>query len=116
MVPRLYGIKNCDSTRKAAKFLKAQHIDYTFIDFKETPVDEEVIQRWLDDGATVKQLFNSRSTTYRSLKLKELDLDDQARIEWMAKENLLIKRPVFEHKKSVLVGYDEERYRRHLIT
>ena len=115
MTARLYGIKNCDSVRKAVKFLKTEHIDYAFVDFRESPVDDATIRRWIGRGATVKQLFNTRGTTYRTLKLKELDLDEQAKIEWMGRENMLIKRPVLVLQKGILVGYDEKLYRQNLI-
>ncbi|HIM94405.1 MAG TPA: arsenate reductase family protein, partial [Campylobacterales bacterium] len=60
----------------------------------------------------MKILFNTRGTKYRDLKLKELDLDDDGKIEWMAKENYLIKRPVIEYDEGkVMVAYNEDIYR-----
>lgn len=107
----LFGIKNCDSVRKAVKFCNANGIEYEFVDFKQTPVDEALIRGWLDTGATIKELFNNRSTTYRNLKLKEKNLGDEQKVEWMAKENLLIKRPVVTlNNGEVLVGFNESRY------
>ena len=53
----------------------------------------------------------NKGKKYRDLKLKELNLDDEAKIEWMAKENYLIKRPVIEFDGNVLVGFDEDRYK-----
>ena len=53
----------------------------------------------------------NKGKKYRDLKLKELNLDDEAKIEWLAKENYLIKRPVIEFDGKVLVGFDEERYK-----
>jgi arsenate reductase-like glutaredoxin family protein len=47
MLLKVYGIKNCDSVRKARRFLKASGIDYEFIDFRETPVSETEIRQWL---------------------------------------------------------------------
>jgi Spx/MgsR family transcriptional regulator len=106
---KLYGIKNCDSVRKARTFFKKHGIDYTFVDFKETPVGEETISKWLKK-VSIDTLFNRRGTTYRTLKLKELNLDDDAKRTWLAKENMLIKRPVIEYGDEVIVGYDEKRY------
>jgi Spx/MgsR family transcriptional regulator len=110
----LYGIKNCDSVRKAIKFLKTHDIPYRFVDFRETPVDAGTIERWLRD-TDIRTLFNTRGTTYRKLKLKELALDDDAKKEWLAKENMLIKRPVIELDDAILVGYDEEHYKERLL-
>ena len=111
---RLYGIKNCDSVRKAVKFLKAHDIPYEFIDFRETPVDKTTIRKWLEK-ADVKTLFNTRGTTYRTLGLKTLDLSSEEKTEWLAKENMLIKRPVLEFEDKVTVGYNESKYQNTLL-
>ena len=105
----LYGIKNCDSVKKAVKFLKTKEIDYTFVDFKVTPVDCETVTPWLKD-VEMKKLFNTRGTTYRTLKLKELNLDEKGQLEWLCKENLLIKRPVLDIDGAVTVAFDEAVY------
>ena len=104
---RVYGIKNCDSVRKTVKFLREKAVESTFHDFRESPVDETEIRTWLRSGATVDKLFNTRGTAYRTLKLKTLDLDDEGKVAWLAKENMLIKRPVIIHGDGVLVGYNE---------
>jgi len=106
---KIYGIKNCDSVRKAIRFLKAQEIPYEFIDFRQTPVTQEQIDKWLRI-TDIKTLFNTRGTTYRTLKLKELALNDKEKSHWLAKENMLIKRPVITFDDTVLVGYNESLY------
>ncbi len=106
---KLYGIKTCDSVRKARKFLTSHDIPFEFIDFKATPVDEATIEKWLEKS-DLKTLFNTRGTTYRTLKLKEKNLTDDEKIAWLAKENLLIKRPVITLDDEVIIGYNEERY------
>ncbi len=106
---KIYGIKNCDSVRKAIKFLKSYELPYEFIDFRETPVGEAEVSEWLT-SADIKTLFNTRGTTYRILKLKELDLSDDDKQRWLSKENMLIKRPVIVFDKQIIVGYDESEY------
>jgi Spx/MgsR family transcriptional regulator len=106
---KIYGIKNCDSVRKALKFLKNHAIGHTFINFRETPIDEETIRRWLQKS-DLKTLFNTRGTTYRTLKLKDLNLTDEEKIGWLAKENMLIKRPVVVFDDQVIIGYNESEY------
>jgi len=106
---KIYGIKNCDSVRKAIKYLKSNEIDYEFIDFRETPVDQNTIASWLK-YTDIQTLFNTRGTTYRTLKLKELGLSDEDKQLWLAKENMLIKRPVIELDNKVIVGYNESQY------
>lgn len=106
---KIYGIKSCDSVRKARKWMKEHGIDYTFVDFRETPVDRAKIEAWLEQS-DIDTLFNKRGTTYRTLKLKELNLTDEEKADWLAKENMLIKRPVIEYEGGLVVGYDPEKY------
>jgi len=106
---KIYGIKTCSSVKKAINFLKDNDIDFEFIDFKATPINEDKIKEWLKE-IDLNVLFNTKSKTYRDLKLKELNLSDEDKIKWMAKENLLIKRPVIEYEDKVLVGLDLELY------
>ena len=106
---KVYGIKNCDSVKKALKFFKQNEIAFAFIDFKEEPLQCEKITQWLQKTG-INKLFNARSTTYRNHKLKEMNLNDTQKAEWLCKENLLIKRPVVEFDDTVIVGYNEEKY------
>ena len=107
---KVYGIKNCDSVKKAIKYLKNHHIDYEFTDFREAPVSDTEISKWLEHS-DIKTLFNTRGTTYRTLKLGELDLDDIGKQKWLVKENMLIKRPVIELDNDIIVGYNETLYK-----
>jgi len=107
---QVYGIKNCDSVKKATNFFKKHSLEYELFDFKEKEVTLEMINRWLEK-TDLKTLFNSRSTTYRTLNLKALNPNDQEKKEWLAKENLLIKRPVVVHNDTLLVGFNEENYK-----
>ncbi|HHD75717.1 MAG TPA: Spx/MgsR family RNA polymerase-binding regulatory protein [Campylobacterales bacterium] len=107
----IYGIKTCSTVGKARKFMRDNGIEFDFVDYKETQVDEAKIREWLEQ-IDMKVLFNTRGTKYRDLKLKELNLDDEGKIEWMAKENYLLKRPVIEYGEGkVHVAYDEEVYK-----
>jgi len=111
----IYGIKNCDSVKKAIKFCKEHQLEYTLHDFKTDPVSSDKISKWLE-SVEMKQLFNTRGTTYRTLKLKELNLNDVQKQEWLAKENMLIKRPVIEYSSDkVLVAFDEKLYKDELL-
>lgn len=107
---KIYGIKTCSTVSKATKFMKEHNIEFEFIDFKKESVDEAKIRYWLE-RVDMKLLFNTRGTKYRTLKLKELDLDDDTKIEWMAKENYLLKRPIVEYgDNKVVVAFNEEIY------
>ena len=106
---KVYGIKTCGSVKKALQFLKQKDIAYEFIDLKKEQVGEEKIAQWLEH-VEISKLFNSRGTKYRTLGLKELHLDDAGKKQWLAKENMLIKRPVIEFEHRVIVGFDASEY------
>jgi Spx/MgsR family transcriptional regulator len=105
----IYGIKSCGSVQKALRFLDTHGIVYTFIDFKISPVSREKIEIWAKQSP-LNVLLNTKGTTYRTLGLKSLDLDDNGKIDWMSTHNLLIKRPVIEYNDTLIVGFDESYY------
>ncbi|MFZ5374561.1 MAG: arsenate reductase family protein [Campylobacterota bacterium] len=106
---RVFGIKNCDSVKKALHFLNAHSIAYEFHDFKTAPVGKEKIAEWART-VPVSTLLNTKGTTYRALGLKSLTLDDSGKIGWMSDHNLLIKRPVIESPAGLIVGFDLIQY------
>ena len=111
----MYGIKTCSTVGKARKFMKDHGIDFDFVDYKVESVDESKIREWLTQ-TDINLLFNNKGKKYRDLGLKELNLDDEGKIAWMAKENYLLKRPVIEYGEGkVLVGYDEALYKERFL-
>lgn len=107
---KLYGIPTCGSVRNARKFFKDNDIDLEFIDFKKTSIDCVKVDEWLRQ-IEMDVLFNNRGTKYKTLKLKDLNLDESGKREWLCKENMLLKRPIIEFKGQVIVGWDEEKYK-----
>lgn len=106
----IYGIKTCSTVGKARKFMKEHGINFDFVDYKVESVGEEKIREWLKQ-VDINVLFNNKGKKYRDLGLKELKLDDEGKIAWMAKENYLLKRPVIEYGEAkVHVGYNEDEY------
>jgi Spx/MgsR family transcriptional regulator len=112
---RIYGIKNCGSVKKAIAFFSDHNIEFELIDLKKVSVGSEKVDQWLKQ-VEMKKLFNASSSTYRNLKLKELNLDESAKREWLIKENMLIKRPVVEHNGKVLIAFDEEIYKKEFLS
>ena len=107
---RVYGIKNCDSVKKAVKFFKERDLEYGFEDFKSQSVSCDKISFWLE-SVELTTLFNAKSATYRKLGLKEKNLTREEQIDYLCKENLLIKRPVVEFKDKIMVGFNEDNYK-----
>ena len=110
----IYGIKTCNSVRKAIKFCKDNDLEHTFVDFRATPLEDEKV-KYFASKSDINVLFNSRGTKYKDLKLKELNLDETGKLEWLCKENMLLKRPVVEYSDKVLVGFNEEDYKKELL-
>lgn len=107
---KVYGIKTCGSVKKAFAYLKNKEITYEFIDFKKEMPTQEQIEKWLK-AVGMEVLMNTRGTKYKTLGLKNMDLSEQDKIQWMMDEPLIIKRPVIETDQgTVLVGYDEDMY------
>ncbi len=77
----------------------------------QTNIEQKDAQKIdLANKVPISKLFNSRNSTYKTLKLKELNLDDVQKQIWLAKENILIKRPIVEYKDKVIVGFNESEY------
>lgn len=114
----IYGIKTCNSVQKAIKFCKTNELEYNFHDFRAEPLDPSKIDTFAK-YVDINTLFNSRGTKYKDLKLKELNLDESGKLEWLKKENMLLKRPVIEYTKNgeekVLVAFKEEIYKEELL-
>ena len=107
----LYGIPNCDTVRKARKWLEAEGIDYQFHDFKKQGITEEALRDWIAQ-AGLDTVLNRRGTTWR--KLPEADrenLDEEKAIALLLEHNSIIKRPVLQEENgSVHIGFKPEMY------
>jgi arsenate reductase len=103
---KMYGIKNCDTIKKAQRFLKAQGVNFEFIDFRDQPIDEKTLQSFVD-ALGWEQLINKRSTTYRNLTDKE---KKDITLELTLKKPTLIKRPVLVTTAGIRVGFSEKSY------
>ena len=106
----LCGISNCDSCRKARKWLDAAGIDYRFHDLRGDGLDRSMLNRW----ATVvgwRTLLNTRSTTWRSLpEAEKQDIDERKAIDLMCAHPTLVKRPVAESGDDIVVGFSPGAY------
>lgn len=110
----LYGIPNCDTVKKARKWLDARAIGYAFHDYKKEGADPERLEKWVAAEGW-EGLLNRRGTTFR--KLDEADkavLDADKAVRVMAAHPSAIKRPVVEYPGGLLVGFDEDEWRKAL--
>lgn len=102
----LYGIKNCDTVKKARKYLETHNIDYTFHDFRTDGLLEEKVENWLS-MVDMDVLVNKRSTTWKSLNESE---KNTVNVQLICEQPTLIKRPVLELDGRIIVGYRETEY------
>jgi len=106
----LFGIPNCDTVRKARKWLDDQGLTHEFVDLRADTPSETKINEWLSAVGS-ERLINRRSTTF-----KQLSEGDKATLEGgdavsvLRTQPTLIKRPVLEWNNAVSVGFKAEDY------
>lgn len=108
----LYGIKNCDTMKKARAWLDARGVVYGFHDYKTAGVDRALLERWCEQAGW-EALLNRAGATFR--KLADADkagLDERKAIALMMAQPSMIKRPVLTRGQSLLVGFDPQAYAR----
>ena len=104
----LHGIQNCDSVRKARKWLDARGVAYDFHDFKKDGIDAGRVARWVD-AAGLDTVLNRRGTTWRKLIDEEkARAEGNEAVSLLVQHPSMIKRPVVEHGDTVLVGFKED--------
>ena len=110
----IYGIKSCNSVKKAFDYLNQAGLTYTFFDYKKTAPTVEKLQYWCDTlGWEV--VLNKKGTTWRGLtdEVKASVVDAASAIVVMQAHTSTIKRPIIEDAAGnvVLIGFDEEKYK-----
>ncbi|MBN2865495.1 MAG: arsenate reductase [Thiotrichales bacterium] len=106
----LYGISNCDTVRKARKFLEKNNIEFTFHDFRKDGFDLETFNKWLQ-LQPLDCLVNKRSTSWKQLSDNQKQgLTDGSDLAPLIDMPTLIKRPVLAHNTQLLVGFKETDY------
>jgi arsenate reductase (glutaredoxin) len=106
----LYGIKNCDTVKKARNFLQQQGVDYQFHDFREQGISADLIHTWLQQ-LSAEQLINKRSTTWKQLSSEQQAQINQGDIiDVCLAHPTLIKRPVLAHNNTISVGFNDQHY------
>jgi len=106
----IYGIRNCDTMKKARAWLEARGVEHDFHDYKVSGIDRATLGKW---SKTVgwEVLLNRAGTTFRKLPdAAKKGIDERKAIKLMLEQPSMIKRPVLEHGKTLIVGFTEERY------
>lgn len=110
----VYGISNCDTVKKARAWLDERAIGYRFHDYKKEGADPAKLSSWVAAEGW-ETLLNRRGTTFRKLdEADKADLDADKAVQVMEAHPSAIKRPVVEYPGGLLVGFDEDEWRKAL--
>ena len=114
MTITMYGIKNCDTIKKARTWLEARGLGYDFHDYKASGIDRARLQGWVDRlGWEV--LLNRAGTTFRKLPdADRADIDAAKAVGLMEAQPSMIKRPVLDVEGQLLVGFKPDDYQKAL--
>ncbi|MBL4871050.1 MAG: Spx/MgsR family RNA polymerase-binding regulatory protein [Robiginitomaculum sp.] len=105
---KFYGLKTCDTCRKAQKVLRMAGVEFDVIDVRTNGIDADKLLEWVNT-TDWKILLNTRSTTWRNLNSRDKDNVDQSKaIALMATHPTLIKRPVIERSDKITVGWSKD--------
>jgi arsenate reductase (glutaredoxin) len=108
----IYGIKNCDTMKKARDWLDSKKVAYTFHDYKTAGIDKPTLEGWTKKVGW-EVLLNRAGTTFK--KLPDVDkenLTEKKAIALMLAQPSMIKRPVLEAKGKLSVGFKPEEYKK----
>jgi arsenate reductase len=112
----IYGIKNCDTMKKARAWLDKRGIDYAFHDYKVEGIERGKLERWAGE-VDWETLLNRSGMTFRKLTEKDkAGLTEKTAIALMLAKPSMIKRPVLEAQDKVTVGFKPEKYARLFAT
>ena len=110
----IYGIKNCDTMKKAFNALSEQGLTYTFHDYKKQGIDAQTLEAWLKEiGADV--LLNKKGTTWKKLSPEQQQYalaNDAQLIETLIASPSMIKRPVLDTGYGFIVGFNADQYQK----
>lgn len=106
---KVYGIKNCDTMKKAMTWLTDNNIPFEFHDYKKSGISAERIQEWLTQKPW-DVLINKAGTTWKQLSDEEKVTDEIGALKLMMEKPSMIKRPIIENDKIVVMGFNSDNY------
>ena len=110
----VYGIKNCDTMKKAFIWLDGHGVAYAFHDYKKVSPDETLLKKWAVQAGWEK-LINTRGLSFRKLPPeKQANLTEKKAFALMLENPSMIKRPIIESGKSLLFGFDADEFAKKL--
>ncbi len=111
MAITLYGIKNCDTMKKARIWLDAAKVKYEFHDYKAAGIDAKSVTKWCD-ALGWETVLNRAGTTFRKLSdAEKANLDQKKAIALMVAQPSMIKRPILDNGGKFTAGFKPEIYK-----
>ena len=113
---KVYGIPNCGTVKKALTWLKENGVEYEFHDFKKLEITESKLEEWASKIGW-EPLINKKGLTWRNLdqQIKDSVTSDKAAFAVMQEKTSVIKRPVLETNGKILLGFDEDAYKKQFL-
>jgi arsenate reductase len=110
MAIKMYGIRNCDTVKKARAWLEKRGVEYEFHDYKVAGIDSTQLHRWSAEVGW-ETLLNRAGTTFRKLPdSQKTNLNEQKAVALLAAQPSMIKRPVVELRERLVVGFKSGLY------
>ena len=110
MTITIYGIKNCDTMKKARAWLDSHGVEYEFHDYKTSGIGKDKLKAW-SDKVGWESLLNRAGTTFRKLPDAEKEgLNEKKALALMLAQPSMIRRPVLETGSRLLVGFKPDVY------
>ena len=108
----IYGIKNCDTMKKARSWLETHNVAHQFLDYKAAGIDKAVLEGWTKKAGW-EVLLNRAGTTFKKLPDADKEgITEKKAIALMLAQPSMIKRPVLEAKGKLTVGFKPEEYKK----
>ena len=110
---KIYCYPRCTTCQRATKFLDSKKIEYEYINIKENNPDKETLRfLWQKSTLELKKFFNTSGILYREMELskKLASMSDEEKLDLLATDGMLVKRPILITEKAVLVGFKESEW------
>jgi len=110
MTITMFGIPNCDTIKKAKKWLEAEGIEFEFHDYRKQGITEELVTSFFSE-LSWELVLNKRGTTYRQLSQEQKDtLTEQKAITLLVEQPAMIKRPILKVDGKLYIGFKADQY------
>lgn len=111
----VFGIKNCDTMKKAFRWLSDNNIEYRFHDFKKEGLDDATANAWISELGW-ENVINKRGTTWRKLDNETKNqMDNERAVHTIVSQPSLVKRPVLVYSGNIHLGFNPESYAQKLL-